>query len=457
MEAALKEDVILALCGVEATVPHLPLQFEGLVGNHRRLVSLNDYGVNLRLADLYKKLVSLRGASLEEIYVVADRELQDIDAWCTRRFVFLTPETTNNDCFLNNEAQKFVKTGTAFGNQLVMCRRIKGFDMSEWNDRFFIEKPLAEEVRSLVLGCGKMCYFAKQIKRKTPHPACKCRARPRGSLEASETRNDLFDALETRDAETSAMQDGETATTTHSKDCSDTSHSYIRVGSMSVLHCSLTQEFNKMFFPLVAAEASKVHKYIFLNDCSRITDMLINFDATNGLYDYPFKLKFSNYTLKDQIFKILNMDLASTFTAVELISIDIDSLLRVFLPESVFSELELIFRYLFALTYLSYYSAKTGKRTLLAIVTQVVGSYQMCLSPAKSTSLDECLHNLSTLVKKALGMFGMLSNEILGNLEFIDCGMAHILGNRGLADVLSAAKKADIQGLLNNVNWDDIL
>lgn len=461
MDSRVKESILFALCGLDVPVPRLPLSFEGLVEKHNKLAALCDYDLNMRLSDLYKRVAFYRHASLEELYLMYEKELACIERWYDERFVFGAATTEHNECVLNNAAKRFVETGSTLNNELVASEQVTEFDMCEWNNRFLLKQLCGTEAGELILSCGKMVYFKEMMARTYPQRVCIHRTKERGTVD--EHICSIQKLQKHRGLQYCGDFNGEqfheeslynSKSIQHTKNCRDSKHWFTRVGFLSKVHYSLCQDFNKMLFPLVNSEVHKIYKFVFLRDCSRITDFMITFDRTGELSDYPFKLKFGKHTLKGLIFKILNRDFTDTATLVELVTIDVSSVLQHFLSKKTLSELELIFRYLFALTYLQHYLRKTNRRVLLSIVLQLINSYQTILFPGESSTVEECLHSLDMQIKKALGIFGMTGNTILDNLKFIDVVMGYIFGNKELAEVLMLARQVDFQGILRSVNWD---
>lgn len=461
MESGVKEDILFALCGLNVPIPRLPLSFEGLVARHNKLAALCDYDLNMRLSGLYKRVVLSRHASLEEVYLMYEKELECIERWHAERFVSGAATTGCKECALNAAAKRFVETGSALNSELVASEQVAEFDMCEWNNRFSLKQLCGTEAGELILSCGKMVYFKEMIARAYPQRVCVHRADERDTVDAhicSAQKNQkqreppCYEdcSRQKLHAETSC----DTASIPHTKNCDDPQHRFTRVGFLSAVHYSLCQDFNRSLFPLIKSEVHKVYEFVFMRNCSRITDFMIIFDKTGELSDYPFKVRFDKHTLKGQIFKILNRDLTDTATLVELVTIDIHSVLQYFLSKKTLSELVLIFRYLFALTYLQYYLRKTNRRVLLSIVLQLTNAYHATLFPAESTTVEECLLNLDVQIKKALGIFGMTGSTILDNLKFIDVVMGYIFGSRELSEVLMLARQVDFQGVLHSVDWN---
>ena len=459
MSDVLKENVLFALCGLSTDVPSTDIPFSDLLATLGKMTELNDYGLKQRLAVFYKRVVSARNLCLEEIYLICEKELDAISLWLAGGTGGDVVESGRHACILNADARRFVETGSTFENQLVSTRKLGEFDACEWEDRFYIEEELDREAKELILHCGRIMYFRSKMAKAIPCIECEFCATKKGVVDKNIIYSQDLSALPVLSAAgpTVARQErsGTAAggTGEHLEGCVDERHGFISAGSLLMVYTRLNRDFNRLFFPLINAELAKIFKFVFLNDASRISDVLLVFDGTNNLYDYPFRLKYSKQTLKDQIYRILNLDLMSEFTAIELITIELESVLRHFVPERIFSELELIFRYTFALSYLGYYARKTGKNTFFLIVSRIIGFYQMHLLAPKSSSIEECLSNLSLHVRKALCLFGITGDEILRNLNFIDCGMCHILGSRGIADVIGAAKRTNFYVCIEDAEW----
>ncbi|KAL0265994.1 UNVERIFIED_CONTAM: hypothetical protein PYX00_011711 [Menopon gallinae] len=463
MDSGLKENILLALCGLDASVPPLPLPFEGLVAKHNKLAALNDYGLGLRLSDLYKRVSSSRHATLEEIYLMYEKELESIEKWCEERLV-CDVAAEHNECALNAAAKRFVETGSALNSELVVSEHVTGFDMCEWNNKFSLKKLCGTEAGNLILSCGKMVYFKEMIARTYPHHMCR-RCTPDDSGESTNGAHmcSMREMLRHKELPCHSESSGKSPpeehrcsaeTSLHAKDCRDAEHRFVRAGFLAMAHYMLSQDFHRALFPLISNEMHKIYKFVFLRDSSRIADFMIIFDKTGELSSYPFRLRFDKHTLKGKIFKILDRDVTDTATLVELVTIEIDTVLRHFVSEKTFGELELIFRYLFSFTYLQYYLRKTSRRVLLSVVIQLINSYQIALFPVESTNVEECLLNLDAQIKKALGIFGMTGNSILDNLKFIDAVMGYIFGSKELSEVLMLARQVDFQGVLHSVDWN---
>eukprot|EP00866_Antonospora_locustae_P001373 jgi/Antlo1/1373/1216 len=461
MDSRIKESILFALCGLDVPFPRLPLHFEGLVAKHNKLAAICDYNLNMRLSDLYKRVAFSRHTSLEEVYLMYEKELERIERWYAQCFVFGTAATEHNECVLNAAAKRFIETGSTIDSELVASEQITEFDMCEWNNRFSLKQLYGTEAGELILSCGKMAYFEEIMLRACPQHVFIHRREEKDFVDAhicniqknqKQRKSQYYEDCSRKKLHEEAPYHSKSIS--HTKNCEDPEHRFTKVGFLSRVHYLLCQDFNKKLFPLVSNEVHKIYEFVFLRNCSQIIDFIIIFDRTGEISDYPFKLKFGKHTLKGQIFKILNRDLAETATLIELVTIDINSILQHFLSKKTLNELELIFRYLFALTYLQYYLRKTNKRVLLSIIMQLTNSYQATLFPAKSTTVEECLLNLDMQIKKALGIFGMTESTILENLKFIDVVMGYIFGSKELSEVLMLARQVDFQGVLHSVDWN---
>lgn len=450
MEESLKEDLLLSLCGLDVDVPETLLPFENLVNEVQRFITLNRYDMNMRLAKFYRRVVAIRRLSLEEIYLVCDEELKNIEAWYSDKFVFNHKKSKLANCILNAEVKRFIDSGSAFNNGLVSLKENTEFDSCQWNDKFIIGDELCQETKDLVFRCGRISHFSNILMGSIPEIRYTCNEHRHYHGVSCEFTGDW------REQEI-CLENGSCAKESHAPECSDSSHNFLRIGFLSMRYHCLNKHFNETFLPLIEKEMSKIHRFVFLADSSRVSDVITAFEMNSELCGYPFKLKFGSHTLKDQIFKILSLEIVSSCTPIEFISIDIESPLKFFFSKRIFSELVLIFRYLFGLTYLGYYASRNGRHTLFLIVSQVMSFYQLNLILAGCNTVDECISTLNCLVEKALAMFGMTNNEILNNLDFIDCGMCYIYGKRRLSDVLALLSKMNVKDIFSKVQWSDIV